>query len=129
MTSAWKCLLDHETPLDNVEPSNFQKYELYSLNLLSLCNIDLGIKYSKYVGYLCNEKNCLILDSPIVNLKFGTSLDPSNIAEGNDVYFECEIDANPDVYKIVWLHNVSFKKCEFHNSTTCQANISICRGF
>ena len=43
MTSALKCLLDHETPLDNVEPSNFQKYELYSLNLLSLCNIDLGI--------------------------------------------------------------------------------------
>ena len=57
---------------------------------------------------MCNEINCLISDSPIVNLKFGTSLDPSNIAEGNDVYFECEIDANPDVYKIVWLHNVSF---------------------
>ena len=46
-------------------------------------------------------------DAPIVSLKFGTSLNPSNIAEGNDVYFECEIDANPDVYKIVWLHNVS----------------------
>ena len=48
-----------------------------------------------------------ILDTPIVSLRFGTSLNPSNIAEGNDVYFECEIDANPDVYKIVWLHNVS----------------------
>ena len=46
-------------------------------------------------------------DTPIVSLKFGTSLNPSNIAEGNDVYFECEIDANPDAYKIVWLHNVS----------------------
>ena len=61
---------------------------------------------------MCNEINCLISDSPIVNLKFGTSLDPSNIAEGNDVYFECEIDANPDVYKIVWLHNVRFKHFE-----------------
>lgn len=78
---------------------------------------------------MCNEINFLILDSPIVNLKFGTSLDPSNIAEGNDVYFECEIDANPDVYKIVWLHNVSFIKFEFHNSTTCQATISIFRSF
>ena len=66
---------------------------------------------------MCNETTYLISDSPIVNLKFGTSLDPSNIAEGNDVYFECEIDANPDVYKIVWLHNVSCKKFEFHMST------------
>ena len=74
---------------------------------------------------MCNEINCLISDSPIVNLKFGTSLDPSNIAEGNDVYFECEIDANPDVYKIVWLHNVSFEKIEFHNSTSCQAAFSL----
>ena len=78
---------------------------------------------------MCNEINCLISDSPIVNLKFGTSLDPSNIAEGNDVYFECEIDANPDVYKIVWLHNVSFKRFEFHNSARCQTTFSIIRGF
>ena len=78
---------------------------------------------------MCNGINFLILDSPKVHLKFGTSLDPSNIAEGNDVYFECEIDANPDVYKIVWLHNVSFKKLKFHNSNTCKANIFICRGF
>ena len=52
-------------------------------------------------------------DTPIVSLKFGTSLNPSNIAEGNDVYFECEIDANPDAYKIVWLHNVSICQLEY----------------
>ena len=33
-------------------------------------------------------------------------MDPGNIAEGNDVYFECKISANPEVYKVVWLHNV-----------------------
>ena len=52
-------------------------------------------------------------DAPIVSLRFGTSLNPSNIAEGNDVYFECEIDATPDVYKIVWLHNVSMPNSIF----------------
>ena len=48
-------------------------------------------------------------DAPTVALSFGSNLDPNNIAEGNDVYFECKISANPDVYKVVWLHNVSFE--------------------
>ena len=42
---------------------------------------------------------------PIVSLKFGASLDPTNIAEDNDVYFECRVISNPKAYKIVWLHN------------------------
>ena len=50
---------------------------------------------------------CLFLDAPSVRLSFGSNLDPTQIAEGNDVYFECKISANPDVYKVVWLHNVS----------------------
>lgn len=40
-------------------------------------------------------------------LSFGLNLEPNNIAEGNDVYFECKINANPEVYKVVWLHNVN----------------------
>ena len=63
-----------------------------------------------------------ILDTPIVLLRFGTSLNPSNIAEGNDVYFECEIDANPDVYKIVWLHNVSIAAFTF-----CVTILQVCK--
>ena len=47
------------------------------------------------------------IDAPTVRLSFGSNLDPTQIAEGNDVYFECKISANPDVYKVVWLHNVS----------------------
>ena len=27
---------------------------------------------------------------------------------GNDVYFECEVRANPIPHKLIWLHNVSF---------------------
>ena len=29
------------------------------------------------------------------------------IAEGNDVYLDCAIKANPKAYKVEWLHNVS----------------------
>eukprot|EP00094_Tigriopus_californicus_P006982 TCALIF_06722-PB protein Name:"Similar to Nphs1 Nephrin (Rattus norvegicus)" AED:0.15 eAED:0.15 QI:0/0.73/0.56/0.93/0.46/0.5/16/48/873 len=47
----------------------------------------------------------VIYHAPIVSLTFGANLNPSNIAEGNDVYFECTISANPDVYKVIWLHN------------------------
>ncbi|CAG7817629.1 unnamed protein product, partial [Allacma fusca] len=42
---------------------------------------------------------------PILNLALGSNLDPENIREGGDVYFECMIHANPWVYKVVWLHN------------------------
>lgn len=30
-----------------------------------------------------------------------------DIEEGDDVYFECNVEANPAAYKIVWKHNVS----------------------
>ena len=53
-------------------------------------------------------KNVLFsTDAPTVALSLGANLVPDAIAEGNDVYFECSISANPEVYKVVWLHNVS----------------------
>ena len=44
---------------------------------------------------------------PILNLALGSNFDPEDIREGGDVFFECKIHANPWVYKVVWLHNVS----------------------
>ncbi|KAK7085662.1 hypothetical protein SK128_012452 [Halocaridina rubra] len=41
---------------------------------------------------------------PMTTLYPGRSLNLSNIEEGDDVYFECAIKANPWVYNIVWLH-------------------------
>ena len=38
----------------------------------------------------------------------GSTLNPEMIKEGDDVYFECHINANPEVNKVIWLHNVSF---------------------
>ncbi len=35
----------------------------------------------------------------------GSSLNASNIKEGDDVYFECGVKSSPRPYKITWKHN------------------------
>ncbi|BES90007.1 nephrosis 1, congenital, Finnish type (nephrin) [Nesidiocoris tenuis] len=42
---------------------------------------------------------------PRIKLELGSNLNPQDIEEGDDVYFECNIDANPKAYKVVWRHN------------------------
>lgn len=42
---------------------------------------------------------------PIVSLKLGASLNPDDIKQGDDVYFECDIQANPRNRGIWWFHN------------------------
>ena len=44
-----------------------------------------------------------------MSLKFGSTLDPTNIKENDDVYFECGIKAKPWVYKIEWKFEVRSK--------------------
>ncbi|EFN75494.1 Myelin-associated glycoprotein [Harpegnathos saltator] len=39
---------------------------------------------------------------PVVNLRMGETLNPDDIKEGDDVYFECRVKANPKVYKLAW---------------------------
>lgn len=46
-------------------------------------------------------------DPPLVSLNFGNSLNPTNIKEGDDVYFECKVRSNPALHRITWYHNVS----------------------
>lgn len=46
-------------------------------------------------------------DTPIVTLKMGSSLNPDDIKEGDDIYFDCHIQSNPKPYKLAWYHNVS----------------------
>jgi hypothetical protein len=61
-------------------------------------------------------------DVPMVTLKMGSSLNPDDIKEGDDVYFECNIRANPKAYRLAWFHNVSAIKsfydyyCDNRNS-------------
>ncbi|TGZ54848.1 Kin of IRRE-like protein 1 [Temnothorax longispinosus] len=42
---------------------------------------------------------------PIVSLNLGSTLSPEDIKEGDDVYFECHIRANPSWSKLVWIHD------------------------
>lgn len=49
-----------------------------------------------------------ISDVPILHLSLGSNLNPDDIEEGDDVYFECKVNANPWAYKVLWKHNVSY---------------------
>ena len=51
-----------------------------------------------------------IADLPIVSLQFGTILKPDSIKEGDDIYFECIVEARPAVSQIEWYLNVSIQK-------------------
>lgn len=44
---------------------------------------------------------------PTLLLDLGSNLNPEDIEEGDDVYFECKVHANPAAYKVIWKHNVS----------------------
>lgn len=52
----------------------------------------------------------------------GSTLNPKNIKEGSDVYFECNIRANPKFNKLVWYHEVSDSSCLF-----CKSKLSVIR--
>jgi len=54
---------------------------------------------------LSDSWNFTVHYSPIVSVKLGDSLNKSNIKEGDDVYFECRVQANPPVKTVVWFHN------------------------
>ncbi|XP_043219892.1 nephrin-like [Amphibalanus amphitrite] len=56
-------------------------------------------------GVLEDSRVLNVRFAPIVSLRLGPSLDPKNIREGQDVYFECDIKANPVIYSLSWLHN------------------------
>ncbi|XP_037793490.1 nephrin-like [Penaeus monodon] len=42
---------------------------------------------------------------PMVTMSLGRSLDPDNLKEENDIFFDCKVDANPDPYKVEWWHD------------------------
>ncbi|KAF5299772.1 hypothetical protein FQA39_LY11442 [Lamprigera yunnana] len=46
-----------------------------------------------------------IVYPPQVSLHLGSTLNPGDIKEGDDVYFECNIRANPKEHKIMWFHD------------------------
>ncbi|XP_064108652.1 hemicentin-1-like isoform X1 [Macrobrachium nipponense] len=55
--------------------------------------------------FLEDSTRLVILYAPVVELSLGRALDPTSIKEGDDVYFECNISANPHHHRIQWYHN------------------------
>ncbi|CAG9802706.1 unnamed protein product [Chironomus riparius] len=49
--------------------------------------------------------NMSVFYPPVISLELGSKLQPGDIKEGDDVYFECKIEANPKFRKLQWLHN------------------------
>ncbi|XP_050354112.1 neural cell adhesion molecule 1-like [Nymphalis io] len=46
-----------------------------------------------------------VVYSPLLTLTLGSTLNPHDIKEGDDVYFECNVRANPREHRISWYHN------------------------
>ncbi|CAG2057959.1 unnamed protein product, partial [Timema podura] len=56
-------------------------------------------------GYLEASWKIDVVYPPIVTLRLGSTLNPDDIKEGDDVYFECHVKANPPWRKLNWMHN------------------------
>jgi len=56
----------------------------------------------------------MLSDAPVVSIKLGSSLKANDINEGDDVYFECDIRANPRSYKLLWFKDGK----ELHQNAT-----------
>ena len=50
--------------------------------------------------------NLFYTDPPVVSLSLGSNLEASDIKEGDDVYFECNMTANPSATKVTWKKDV-----------------------
>ncbi|XP_052899973.1 hemicentin-1 [Anopheles moucheti] len=102
---------------------NFSETGNQSLSVISYTpTVDDDGKY-----LTCRAENPLIPDSaiedkwrlvvhymPIVTLKMGSSLNPDDIKEGDDIYFDCHIQSNPKPYKLAWYHDGN----ELHHNVT-----------
>lgn len=95
------------------------QYELKNNHTLSVLNFVPTINDDgKYLT--CRAENPVIPDSamedkwlldvhyqPVVTLRMGEPLISKDIKEGDDVYFECSVKANPKAYKLSWFKDVS----------------------
>ncbi|KAK8730332.1 hypothetical protein OTU49_008225, partial [Cherax quadricarinatus] len=43
-----------------------------------------------------------VTHAPLVRLQLGASLRPQHIRQGDDVYFDCQVVANPAIQRITW---------------------------
>ena len=60
-----------------------------------------------HIFFALDEKKNIHTDPPEVTLTLGSTLNPDDIKENDDVYFECNVKANPSTVRISWSHDVS----------------------
>ncbi|XP_043272103.1 synaptogenesis protein syg-2-like isoform X2 [Venturia canescens] len=65
---------------------------------------------------------------PILTLELGSNMNPHDIEEGDDVYFECKVHANPQAYKVLWKHNGKIIQHNVNNGVIVQPNGLALRG-
>ena len=53
------------------------------------------------------QSNINVAVTPRAKIRFWRNLEWNNIHLGDDVFLECEVQANPAVYNVTWRHNVS----------------------
>ncbi|CAG9769833.1 unnamed protein product [Ceutorhynchus assimilis] len=58
--------------------------------------------------FLETSWNINVVYPPIVDLVLGSTLNAGDIKEGDDVYFECKVKANPPIRRLTWLHGGIF---------------------
>lgn len=73
----------------------------------NLRNSSMTRERNLFFFYFTYDAFLFITVVPILHLQLGSNMNPDDIEEDDDVYFECNINANPDAYKVVWKHNVS----------------------
>ncbi|XP_069186105.1 uncharacterized protein [Procambarus clarkii] len=54
---------------------------------------------------LTDTVTLVVFYAPVVGLGLGRNMNPELIKEGDDVYFECSIEANPTFHGVDWHHN------------------------
>ncbi|XP_014477343.1 PREDICTED: nephrin-like [Dinoponera quadriceps] len=64
-----------------------------------------GINSALKNAFLEDQLKLNVVFPPKVQLHLGSTLNAENIKEGDDVYFECKVRANPEHHKITWRHN------------------------
>ena len=72
------------------------------------CCFQFNTIKSLIVNYLTKVKSYVlnVAVPPHVELSLGPAVNPRDLEEGDDVYFECHITAHPPAYKVTWKHNV-----------------------
>ena len=85
--------------------------ELRSLRITATDSIGSKLKgWILYQHPLNVDHKRVLADAPNANIKLGSPLNLERIEEGHDIYFDCEVDADPPTRAIRRKHNVCMTK-------------------